>query len=112
VADKTRRGDREVEIRLPDLDFGGRTVVLVDDVVSSGHTLATAAGILKSQGASHVHCLITHPLFSNRSAERLTGANIEKIWSTDSIVHATNVIQLAPLLGDAVLGRLEEASLM
>ncbi len=102
VAAKTRLGDRAVEIKLPDMDFNGHTVVLVDDIVSSGHTLATAADILRSRGALHVHCLITHPLFSNQSSKRLARANIEQIWSTDSVSHATNAIQLASLLAAAI----------
>ena len=44
VCRKTRHGDCEVDIELPDLPVAGRAVVLMDDVASSGHTLARAAG--------------------------------------------------------------------
>ncbi|MDR9439730.1 MAG: ribose-phosphate diphosphokinase, partial [Halomonas sp.] len=43
---KVRNGDRNVQVELPDLEIAGRQVVLMDDVASSGHTLARAAEAL------------------------------------------------------------------
>lgn len=106
VAEKIRHGDRSVDIRLPEFSYEGRTVVLVDDVVSTGHTLAVAARLIKAEGARRVHCLVTHPLFSDQAVELLRSAGVDQFWSTDSIPHATNVIELAPLIADAVLDEL------
>jgi len=103
VAEKIRHGDRSVDIRLPEFSYEDRTVVLVDDVVSTGHTLAAAARLIKAEGACRVHCLVTHPLFSDQAVELLRSAGVDRFWSTDSIPHETNVIELAPLIADAVL---------
>ena len=105
VAEKTRRGDRTVEIRLPDNDYTGRVVVLVDDIVSSGCTLATAAHAVKARGACRVICLVTHPLFSSEAPRRLASAGVDQIWSSDSIPHSSNSVPLAPLLADAACGK-------
>jgi len=43
VAKKTRSGDYKVEVELPKIDYRDRDVVLVDDIASSGQTLANAA---------------------------------------------------------------------
>ena len=98
VANKQRNSDVEVNINLPNIDFHNRTVVLVDDIVSSGHTLAQTAQQLKMVGANKICCLVTHPLFANGALELLQQAGIEEIWSTDSIPHRSNVIHLADLL--------------
>jgi len=102
VCNKIRRGDREVEIGLPDIKLRGRTVVLVDDVASSGQTLAVATRECLSREANSVDILVTHALFADDARQNLIGAGVRNLWSTDSVTHETNVIALNGLLGDAV----------
>ncbi len=102
VATKERLGDRSVRVNLPEHDYQGRTVVLVDDMASTGRTLIAVASQLKFRGAGPIHCLVTHALFADDATRQLHEAGIEQIWSTDSITHASNVIHLAPLLAGAV----------
>jgi ribose-phosphate pyrophosphokinase len=103
VASKSRHGDRKVEIEFPAFEYAGRDVVLIDDVVSTGCTLATAARHLRRAGVRSVDCLVTHCLLTPEAETALREAGIEWIWSTDSIEHASNVIELAPLLAEAVV---------
>ncbi len=102
VATKTRLGDHEVRIQVPAGPYRGRVVVIVDDVASTGHTIATAARQLKASGAGPVHTLVTHPLFVDDALERLREAGVERIWSTDSIPHHSNALTLSPLLAQAL----------
>ena len=97
VANKQRHGDVDVCINLPKTDFKNRTVVLVDDVISTGHTLAQAAAKTQKAGASNVYCLVTHALFANGALELLHQVGIKDIWSSDSITHPSNVIHLADM---------------
>ena len=98
VATKERFGDRQVRIHLPDTDFRARTVVLVDDVISSGYTIAEAARAVRAAGAATVHCLVTHPLFAPGAEALLREAGVAEVWSSDAIVHASNAIHLADML--------------
>lgn len=102
VARKERRGDRDVDIRLPTFEVRGRTVVLVDDMVSTGRTLISVARALQAAGVGALHCLITHPLFADDAGDSLRAAGIETIWSSDSIAHESNAVALAPLLAEAI----------
>ncbi len=104
VATKTRRGDRDVSIDMPGIDFHGRRVVLVDDVASTGRTLALAARQARAAGATSAHCLVTHSLFVGDALAALKDAGIDKVWSTDSVTHPSNRIELAGLLAGAVRG--------
>lgn len=106
VCKKIRRGDRQVEITLPGIDLEGRAVVIVDDVASSGQTLAVAARKCLLKKAKHVDVLVTHALFVKDAKQRLKQAGVRNIWSTDSVCHESNVITLDGLLKDAVLNLL------
>lgn len=103
VCSKKRQGDEKVVITLPELDFNGASVVLVDDMASSGTTLSVAVAQCLARGASRVDVLVTHALFVHDAMERIALAGAQQIWSTDSITHATNRIPLCYLLKDALL---------
>ena len=102
VCNKVRSGDRKVEITLPDISLQGRAIVLVDDVASSGQTLAVATEKCLSKDASCVDVLVTHALFGSDVKQRLIQAGVRNIWSTDSVTHESNVIPLKKLLKEAV----------
>lgn len=103
ICNKIRTGDRKVEITLPDIDLNGREVIIVDDVASSGQTLAVAIKQCLSKQAKHVDVLITHALFGGDAKQCLLDAGVRNIWSTDSVTHESNVIHLDSLLKEAVL---------
>ncbi|KAG1658083.1 hypothetical protein GQR58_023128 [Nymphon striatum] len=71
VAAKERRGDLDVVIDLPQGDYQGRNMVLVDDVASSGQTLIQAAKQLKQYQPASISVLVTHALFMQGSIEEL-----------------------------------------
>ena len=102
VAIKERLGDREVRIYLPELDFRGRSVVLVDDVASTGHTLAATVEVLRPLQPASISVLVTHGLFVEGAVKRLADSGITQVWSTDSVPHPTNRVHLARFLADAI----------
>jgi len=103
VCEKIRTGDQEVEITLPEINLHERSVVLVDDVASSGQTLSVAIRKCLSMNAKHVDVLVTHALFVGDAKERMIQEGVRNMWSTDSVSHESNVISLCMLLKDAVL---------
>lgn len=102
VARKRRAGDRKIEIVLPESDIAGQHVVLIDDIISTGCTLARTAEHLLRLGACSVRCIATHVLPHGGAEEELAHAGVLEMLSTDSIPHASNRIQLAGLLAEAI----------
>ena len=102
VCSKQRHGDRDVVITLPDVAVAGRAVVLLDDVASSGRTLAGAARLLLQAGASSVDVAVTHALFAGDALAVMESAGIGTVWSTDCIQHPSNAVSMAPLLATAL----------
>ena len=105
VAHKVRRGDRRVAVALPAVPFRGRRVVLVDDMISTGRTLAAAARALGRAGAASVDVAATHALFLPGAERAMRRAGIASVWTTDTVPHTTNAIGIAGLVGQALGGR-------
>ena len=102
VATKKRLGDMHVEIQLPQNDYNNQHIILIDDVISTGHTVAQTATQLYSLGAKQVDVIATHALFTKEALETLNNAKIKNIWSSDSISHQTNKIPLVNLLATSI----------
>lgn len=100
VCRKVRKGDRDVEVLLPDLNDSVKRVVIVDDILSTGRTVAAVAGLLRKRGVPRVDCLVTHAVFAEGARYLLEKDGVNDIISTDSIPHETNKIQLAPVIAD------------
>jgi ribose-phosphate pyrophosphokinase len=102
VLNKIRRGDRDVEVSLPDLEAAqGRTPVIVDDIVSSGRTVIEALGHLNRLGLRDAVCIAIHAVFAQDAFQQVLAAGAARVVSTDSISHPSNAISLAPLLVQA-----------
>ena len=112
VAQKIRCGDRSVEIVFanPAL-LTNRSVVLVDDIVSSGGTLIACAKSLKEAGACAIDAVVTHALFPENLTRDFTSAGIRSVRSTHSVLHSTNAIILDELFTDALRSEMIEAPL-
>jgi ribose-phosphate pyrophosphokinase len=103
---KQRHGDLDVRVTLPPtLDCRGRAVVLVDDMVSTGRTLAAAVRLALAAGAASVDVAVTHALFVGNALAELQSAGVGRVWSTDCVPHASNAISVVPLLAKALRQR-------
>ncbi|MFA5630229.1 MAG: ribose-phosphate diphosphokinase [Porticoccaceae bacterium] len=107
IAIKERFGDRDVRVTLPPYDCAGKTAILVDDMISSGNTMVEAAKQLRARGASDVIALCTHALLAPGAEQAMTSVGISQVLSSNAVPHASNRIDLSPLLAEAVKEVLE-----
>ena len=80
----------------------GRDVVVVDDIISTGTTIANCVVSLKRQGARDVHVACTHPLLVDGAPCRLFEAGSKSIVGTDSIESPYSVISLAEIIASHI----------
>ncbi|MCD6467686.1 MAG: ribose-phosphate diphosphokinase [Methanomicrobia archaeon] len=96
--EKKRISGDTVETMPKNIDTRGRDVVIVDDMISTGGTMARACEILKKEGTRKVLAGATHLLMVGGAEEKLKGAGIDKIFGTDSVPHKYSSISVAPLI--------------
>jgi ribose-phosphate pyrophosphokinase len=110
IMSKERHGDRDVSVRLPpQARSDGRVPVLLDDIASSGHTLAGAARVLQDAGWGQPWCIAVHALLNADGMELLHRAGITRVVSCDTVPHPSNAIAIGPLLAQGVRALLDRA---
>jgi len=100
--EKKRLSGSEVEITPSDADVGGRDVVLVDDIVATGSTMAGSIGVLNDRGAAGVYVTTIHPLLAQNARTKLERAGVEAIYGTDTIERDVSAVSVASLVADAL----------
>jgi ribose-phosphate pyrophosphokinase len=66
-------------------DTEGKTALIIDDLISTGHTLLRAANAVRLKGATRVIVLVTHGLFMPGSAEVIADPAIDSFVLVDGV---------------------------
>jgi ribose-phosphate pyrophosphokinase len=94
-----------------------RTCVLVDDMIDTASTIASAADLLRANGAHEVYVAATHALLSDPAVDRLKNADIREVVVTDTLpippekqFDSLKVLSIAPLIAEALDAVFEDTS--
>jgi len=85
VIDKYRKRANEVASMQVIGNVEDKDIILVDDLVDTGGTLAKASIVLKEEGARSVRAIATHPILSGNAYENIENSALEEIVVTDTI---------------------------
>ena len=107
VIAKTRPGT-DVAVALQTLgEVRGRPCLVVDDMASTGGTIAGAARALLDAGAKEIHALFIHAVMAPGALDRICAASVRRIVTTDSVRGNPDarieVVSVAPLLAQALM---------
>jgi ribose-phosphate pyrophosphokinase len=109
VLTKTRVGDREVRVSLPDVaPWRGRTPVLIDDVISTGGTMIETVHAVLKAGMTGPVCVVVHGIFDGSAHEDLIAAGCRRVVTCNTVPHPTNAIDVADLLVEGVRDMMAE----
>jgi len=97
--EKTRdRITGAISVRGERIEAKGRPVVITDDLISTGGTIANAAKLVKEAGAERVVAVCTHPLLVAGAYDRMKASGVDEILGTDTIEGDVSRISVAPLI--------------
>ncbi|HEY4433342.1 MAG TPA: ribose-phosphate diphosphokinase, partial [Candidatus Cybelea sp.] len=90
-------------------DVSGKVAVVVDDMISTGGTLAKAAGAIKARGATKVYTVASHGIFAGEAVEQLEQSEIERVLFTNTIPFSNGTnhpkfvqLSIAQVFADAI----------
>ncbi len=111
VIDKRRITGEDVETGHLIGEVKGKTVLMVDDMISTAGTICSSAVMCKDHGAERVFVGATHAVLCGPAAERIRNAPIDELVVTDTIpisqekieaIGKMTVLSISALMGEAI----------
>ena len=111
IVDKRRVSGEAVEHGYLIGDVKGKTVLMMDDMITTGGTVLGAAKLCREKGAKSICVGATHPVLVGNVVENLSDPAIDEVILTDTIpvpqdkldaIGKISVLSVAPMLGEAV----------
>ena len=109
IVDKRRVSPEAAEAVHVIGEVEGKTVVLVDDMISTAGTVTEACKAVSAHGAKEVLICATHAVLCGPAVQRLSGSPVRSVIVTDSIppaassgVRNLHVLTISELLGEAI----------
>jgi ribose-phosphate pyrophosphokinase len=111
IIDKRRVSGEEVETGYLIGDVKGKTVLMVDDMITTAGTVCSSAQLCKEYGAKRILLGATHGVLCGPAAERLRQAPIDELVVTDTVyvpqekidaIGNVSVLTISELMGEAI----------
>lgn len=111
IVHKRRINDLDTEAGHVIGEVADRDIIVADDMITSGSSMAQAVKAARQRGARSVRAVATHGLFVGPAWDRLLDSGVTEVVVTDSVPlretppegFPLNVVSMAPLLGEAIV---------
>lgn len=97
------RDTGEVDLTPSEVDVTDRDVVVIDDIIATGSTMAKAIDILQDRNPRRVFVTTVHPLLTQNARTKLETAGVEAIYGTDTIERPVSTVSVAPAIAPYLL---------
>lgn len=92
----------EIKVKPKELSVKNKDVVIVDDIISTGGTIALAAKSVRKQGAHRVIVGCSHALLVGQAREKLRKAKINYLVATDTVPSEYSKVSVAPVISETL----------
>jgi len=116
ICDKHRKRANQIDSMRIIGDVKGKNVIIVDDIIDTGGTLAKAADLMLQEGAKSVRAFCTHAVLSGKALENINNSGLVELVVTDTIPlriqsDKIKVLTVAKLFADAIRNVYEHGSI-
>lgn len=91
-----------VSVEKKEFNVKNKTVIIFDDIISTGGTIVAAAKVLHDLGTAEVYAACVHPLLVGDAEKRIREAGVKEIVGTDSVPSQVSKVSLASLIAKAL----------
>jgi len=103
ILKKHRYTAESVRIKIKaDLDLKDKSVVIIDDMISTGHTMMEVIKDARKLGAKKIYCVCIHGLFVENAYERMRKLGVKDVVSTNTIENKANKIDISKMLAEEI----------
>ncbi|MEM3684143.1 MAG: ribose-phosphate pyrophosphokinase [Conexivisphaerales archaeon] len=85
-----------------EVQLNGKNAIIVDDLISTGGSIAEASRILKMNGVADIRVACTHAVLADSAASRMKEAGVKEIIATDTIPSQYSKVSVSHLLSDFI----------
>ena len=93
----------QINILTSKVTVKNRTVILVDDMVSTGESIIKSTQFLKKQKCKRVFVACTHALLVNDAEKRIKNAGVSQIISTNTVPKSTSKVDVSKIIAESIL---------
>ncbi|WP_423792343.1 ribose-phosphate diphosphokinase [Methanocaldococcus indicus] len=98
--EKTRITPTEIKIAPKNIDVKDREVLIVDDIISTGGTVATAAKMMLEQGAKKIYAACVHPVLIGDAVNKLYHSGIVEVVGTNTFSSEVSKVSVAEVIAN------------
>ncbi len=95
----------EIKTTIKEIDVRDRDAVVIDDIVSTGGTMANAVRAVKKMGARRVYSAFVHPVLVSNALDRIIGAGANEIIAADTLIWEGSKASVVDQLVEEIRGK-------
>ena len=88
----------ELTIDSKEIELQNKTVIILDDMISTGGTIIKTSELLSKLGVNKIIAICTHGILLDKAQKKIEDAGVEKIISTNSIPNNVTNIDITPII--------------
>ena len=91
-----------IKTSVKEFEVKDRDAIIVDDIISTGSTIANAASMLHDQNARRIYVACTHPLLLSGAKDRMMSAGVHEIVGTDCVASEVSRVSVASVVAQSL----------
>ena len=100
---KQRFSSRRVKVHYKkDVGFSGKNIIIIDDIISTGHTMIEAVKEIRKKKPKAIYCVCVHGILAENALQKLKRAGAKQVISCNTVPGITNKIDVSRAVAEEI----------